>query len=65
MKKTLMAAFAKSKVIVCFNIDSFFPIMMMFTRNKTTKNTCNSAPTTIYCAVGEKSKFKMLNSNNN
>ena len=25
----------------------FFSIMMMFTRNKTTKNTCNSAPTTI------------------
>ena len=23
----------------------FFSIMMMFTRNKTTKNTCNSAPT--------------------
>ena len=43
----------------------FFSIMIMFTRNKTTKNTCNSAPTTIYCAVGEKSKFKMLNSNNN
>ena len=37
----------------------------MFTRNKTTKNTCNSAPTTVYCAVGGKSKFKMLNSNNN
>ena len=36
----------------------------MFTRNKTTttKNTCNSAPMTIYWAVGEKSKFKMLNS---
>ena len=43
----------------------FFPIMMMFTRIKATKNTCNSAATTIYCAVGEKSKFKMLNSNNN
>ena len=43
----------------------FFSIMMMFTRNKTTKNTCNKAPTTVYCAVGEKSKFKMLNSNNN
>ena len=39
--------------------------MMMFTRNKTTKNTCNSAPTTIYCAVREKSEFKMPNSNNN
>ena len=39
--------------------------MMMFTRNKTIKNTCNSAPTIIYCAVGEKSKLKMLNSNNN
>ena len=38
---------------------------MMITRNKTTKIACNSAPTTIYCAVGEKSKFKMLNSNNN
>ena len=38
---------------------------MMFTRNKTTENICNSAPTAIYCAVGEKSKFKMLNSNNN
>ena len=36
----------------------------MFTRNKTMKNTFNSAPTTIYCAVGEKSKFEMLNSNN-
>ena len=37
----------------------------MFTRNKTRKNTCNSASTTIYCAAGEKSKFEMLNSNNN
>ena len=37
----------------------------MFIRNKATKITCNSAPTTIYCAVGEKSKFKMTNSNNN
>ena len=43
----------------------FFSIMMMFTTNKTTKSTCNSAPTTTYCAVGEKSKFEMLNSNNN
>ena len=25
----------------------FFSIMMMFTRNKTTKNTCNSDPTTM------------------
>ena len=25
---------------------------------------CNSAPMIIYCAVGEKSKFKMLLSNN-
>ena len=40
----------------------FFSIMMMVTRNKTTKNICNSNPTTIYCAVGEKSKFKMLHS---
>ena len=40
--------------------------MMMFkVRNKTTKNTCNSAPTTIYCAEGEESKLKMLNSINN
>ena len=31
----------------------------MFIRNGTTKNTCNSAPTTIGCAVGEKSKFKV------
>ena len=38
--------------------------MMMVTRNKTTKNTCNNVPTTIYCAVGEKSKLKMLNPNN-
>ena len=37
----------------------------MVTRNKATTNTCNSAPTTIYCAVAEKSKFKMLNSSNN
>ena len=37
----------------------------MFTRNKTSKNTCNSAATTIDCAVGEKWKFKMVNSNNN
>ena len=36
---------------------------MMVTRNKTTKNASNSAPTTIYCAVGRKSKFKMLDSN--
>ena len=42
----------------------FFSIMMMVTRNRTTKNTCNSTPTTIYCAVGEKSKFTMLHSNN-
>ena len=34
----------------------------MVARNKTTKNTCNSVPTTIYCAVVEKSKFKMLDS---
>ena len=33
--------------------------MMMVKRNKATKNTCNSAPTTIYCAVGEKSKIKI------
>ena len=26
--------------------------------------TYNSVPTTIYCAIGEKSKFKMLNSDN-
>ena len=39
--------------------------MMMFTRN-IINNTCNSsAPTTVNCAVREKSKFKMLNSNNN
>ena len=37
----------------------------MFTRNKTTKNTSNSSPTTIYCSDEEKSKFEMLNSNNN
>ena len=37
----------------------------MFTINKTTQNTGNSAPTAIYCAIGEKSEFKMLNSNNN
>ena len=43
----------------------FFSTMMMVTRNKTTKNTCNSAPTTMYCAVGEKPNFIMLNSNNN
>ena len=36
----------------------------MVTRNKTTKNTCNSAPTTMYCAVEAKSKSKMLNSSN-
>ena len=42
----------------------FFSIMMMFTRNEI-KNTCSSAPLTIYCAVGEKSKFEILNSNNN
>ena len=41
-----------------------FSIIMMVARNKTRKHTCNSAPTTIYCAVGEKSKFKMPNSNN-
>ena len=35
----------------------------MVTRNKT-KNTRNSVLTTIYCAVGEKSRFEMLNSNN-
>ena len=35
----------------------------MVTRNKTTKNTCSSAPTTMYCAVEAKSKFKMLSSN--
>ena len=39
--------------------------MMMFARNKTTKNTCSSAPTTVYCPVGGKSKFKMLNSKYN
>ena len=39
--------------------------MVLITINKTTKSTCNSAPTTIYCAVGEKLQFKMLNSNNN
>ena len=33
---------------------------MMVTRNKTTKNTCNSAPTTVYFAVRDKSKFKIL-----
>ena len=38
---------------------------MFFTRNKTIKNTCNSTTTARYCAVGEKSKFKMLNSKNN
>ena len=38
---------------------------MIVTRNKITKNTPNSAPMTIYCAVREESKFKMLNSNNN
>ena len=27
---------------------------MMVTRNKTTKNTWDSAPTIIYCVVGEK-----------
>ena len=37
---------------------------MAVTGNKTTKNTCSSVPTTIYCAVWEKSKLKMLNSNN-
>ena len=40
----------------------FFSIVMV-TRSKTTKNRCNSALATIYCAVGEKSEFKMLNSN--
>ena len=38
---------------------------MMLTKNKITKITCNSVPTTLCCAVGEKSKFKMLNTNNN
>ena len=37
---------------------------MMVTGNKTTKNTYNSAPTTIYCAVREKSKFKMIKCKN-
>ena len=36
---------------------SFFSITMIFTRNNTTSNTYNSAPITIYCAVGGKSKF--------
>ena len=44
---------------------AFFPYMMMFTSNKTTKYTCNSTSTTIYCAAREKSKFKMLSFNNN
>ena len=43
----------------------YYTMVILFTRNKTPKNTCNSAPMTIYCAVREKSKWKMLNSNNN
>ena len=43
----------------------FFSIIMIVTRYKTIKkNTCNSAPTTIYYAVGGKSKSKILSSNN-
>ena len=49
-------------ICICIYI---YSIIMMSTRNKATKNTCNSAPTRIYCAVREKSKFKTLNSNNN
>ena len=36
----------------------------MLTRNKTAKNKCDSAATTIYCAVRKNSMFKMLNYNN-
>ena len=31
-------------------------LVVMVAKNKTTKNTWNSAPTTIYYVVGEKSK---------
>ena len=41
----------------------FSSIMMILTRNKTIYYNIIS-PTTIYCVIGGKSKFKMLNSNN-
>lgn len=55
-----------------FNVPAssiFFAFLIFFYdddgyKKKKTKNTFNNASTAIHCAVGKKTKFKMLNSNN-